>query len=124
MGSAKSERSEGRFNRHRRIRQRVVGTAGRPRLSVHRSLKQLYAQIIDDEQARTLVSISSLEKTVRQELEGEKTGLKRSRLLGKILAKRAKERGVSRVAFDRGGYLYHGHVKELADGARESGLEF
>lgn len=124
MGSARSKRSEGRFNRHRRIRQRVIGTAGRPRLSVHRSLKQLYAQIIDDEQARTLVSISSLEKTVRQELEAEKTGLKRSRLLGKLLAKRAKDRGVSRVAFDRGGYLYHGHVKELADGARESGLEF
>jgi large subunit ribosomal protein L18 len=114
----------GRFNRHRRIRQRVVGTAARPRLSVHRSLKHLYAQIIDDEKARTLVSISSLEKAVLQELEGEKGGLKRSRRLGKLLAQRAKERGVSRVAFDRGGYLYHGHVKELADGAREAGLEF
>jgi large subunit ribosomal protein L18 len=91
---------------------------------VRRTLKHIYAQIIDDERAHTLVSISSLEKTVRQELEAEKAGLKRSRLLGKLLGQRAKERGVSQVAFDRGGYLYHGHVKALAEGARESGLEF
>ena len=124
MRSIAIERREGRIKRHRRIRRHILGTAERPRLAVYRSIKHLYAQIIDDAQAHTLASISSLEKAVRPELEAEKSGLKRSRLLGKLLARRAKEKGISRVAFDRGGYLYHGHVKELAEGAREGGLEF
>ncbi len=124
MRSLAAERREGRARRHQRIRQGVLGTNERPRLSVYRSLKNLYAQIIDDEQAKTLVSVSTLEKDVKGKLAGEKSGLKRSRLVGKLLAERAKEHGILRVAFDRGGYLYHGHVKELAEGAREGGLEF
>jgi large subunit ribosomal protein L18 len=124
MWQAAVQRREGRFWRHQRIRQRVRGTAARPRLAVYRSLKHLYAQVIDDEEARTLVAISTLEKDVRTKLDAEKSGLKRSRLLGKLLAARAKERGIGQVAFDRGGYLYHGHVKELAEGVREGGLEF
>jgi large subunit ribosomal protein L18 len=84
----------------------------------------MYAQIIDDDQSRTLVSISSLEKAVASEIESEKGRLKRSRALGKLLAQRAKEKGIAQVAFDRGGYLYHGHIKELAEGAREGGLQF
>ncbi len=124
MRSIAIERRESRIKRHQRIRRHILGTGERPRLAVYRSLKHLYAQIIDDARAHTLVSISSLEKAVRSALEAEKSGLKRSRLLGKLLAGRAKEKGISRVAFDRGGYLYHGHVKELAEGAREGGLEF
>jgi large subunit ribosomal protein L18 len=124
MRSIAKERREGRATRHRRIRVTVRGTAERPRLAVYRSLNHLYAQIIDDDRAHTLVAISTLDKTVGEELGSAGSGLKRSRLLGKLLAARAKERGITRVAFDRGGYLYHGHVKELAEGAREGGLEF
>jgi large subunit ribosomal protein L18 len=84
----------------------------------------MYAQLIDDDGARTVCAISSLEKGVQESLAAEKARLKRSRILGKLLAQRAKEKGIVRVAFDRGGYLYHGHIKELAEGAREGGLEF
>ncbi len=124
MRSIAKERRDGRIIRHRRIRLSISGTAERPRLAVYRSLRHLYAQIIDDDRAHTLVAISTLDKGVGQELTGTGSGLKRARLLGKLLASRAKEQGITRVAFDRGGYLYHGHVKELAEGAREGGLEF
>lgn len=124
MRSQAAERREGRLRRHQRIRQQVRGTSERPRLSVYRSLKNLSAQLIDDEQAHTMAAVSSLEKAVREQIAAEKSGLKRSRMIGKLLAERAKQLGISRVSFDRGGYMYHGHVKELAEGAREGGLEF
>lgn len=124
MRSIAKERREGRETRHRRIRVAIHGTAERPRLAVYRSLHHLYAQIIDDDRAHTLVAISTLDKAMGQELGAAGKGLKRSRMLGKLLAALAKEHGITRVSFDRGGYLYHGHVKELAEGAREGGLEF
>jgi large subunit ribosomal protein L18 len=112
--------------RHRirryRIRKRVTGTAERPRLSVFRSAKHIYAQIVDDERGVTLASASSREGV-------EKSGDAKGRVslsagVGKLIASRAKEKGVSKVCFDRGGYLYHGRIKALADGARAGGLEF
>jgi large subunit ribosomal protein L18 len=124
MRSIAQERRRSRDIRHKRIRRRVHGSTEHPRLAVFRSLKHMYAQIIDDDGARTLCAISSLEKGVAQSLSAEKARLKRSRLLGKLLAERAKEKGIARVTFDRGGYLYHGHIKELAEGAREGGLQF
>ncbi|HWN80506.1 MAG TPA: 50S ribosomal protein L18 [Candidatus Udaeobacter sp.] len=124
MRSIAQERRRSREVRHARIRRRVHGSTEHPRLAVFRSLKHMYAQIIDDDAARTLCAISSLEKGVAQSLGAEKARLKRSRLLGKLLAERAKEKGITRVTFDRGGYLYHGHIKELAEGAREGGLQF
>jgi large subunit ribosomal protein L18 len=125
MRSIAQERRRGRNLRHKRIRRRVSGSSGQPRLAVFRSLRHIYAQIIDDESGRTLCAISSLEGGgVQEALTAEKARLKRSRMLGKLLAQRAKEKGIVRVAFDRGGYLYHGHIKELAEGAREGGLEF
>ncbi len=113
-----------RLRRHRRIRKRVKGAAERPRLAVFRSLRHLYVQVIDDVAARTIVSISTVDKGAREQLAGTESRMERSKLLGKMLAERAKEKGVQQVAFDRGGYLYHGHIKALAEGAREGGLEF
>jgi len=124
MRSIAQERRKSREIRHQRIRRRIHGSTEHPRLAVYRSLKHMYAQIIDDDGARTLCAISSLEKSVAESLAAEKARLKRSRLLGKLLAERAKGKGISRVTFDRGGYLYHGHIKELAEGAREGGLQF
>ncbi len=104
---------------HERIRHRVRGTAERPRLAVFRSLKHIYAQVIDDAQGRTLVAASSSEKN--GVAGGNVAGAK---AVGKLLAERAKQNGIQKVVFDRGGYLYHGRVKALADAAREAGLEF
>lgn len=105
-----------------RIRSRLAGTSERPRLSVHKSLRYVYAQLIDDSSGTTLVSASSLEPSIRGELEG--TGNRTAaRLVGKKVAERAKEKGVERVVFDRGGFVYHGKVREVAEGAREAGLE-
>ncbi len=109
--------------RHSRVRRRLAGTPERPRLNVFRSLRHIYAQVIDDSTGRTLVSAS----TVDGELRAQMTGLNKkaqARLVGKTLAQRAQQAGVKQVAFDRGGYRYHGRVKELADGSREGGLEF
>ena len=97
--------------------------AGRPRLSVFRSSKQIYAQVIDDEHGRTLAAASSLEKTMRESLKTGAT-VEAARVVGKEIAERAKKAGVAKVVFDRGGYMYHGRVKALAEGAREGGLEF
>lgn len=110
-----------RERRHRRVRVRVEGSPGRPRLSVFRSLGQIYAQVIDDSRGVTLVAASSLEAALQ-----ERTGTKsdRSRAVGRLVAERARASGIERVVFDRGGYLYHGRVKALADGAREGGLDF
>lgn len=113
--SAKEVRSD---RRAKRIRQRVSGTAGSPRLSVYRSLKHIYAQIIDDTSGKTLVSASSIA------LKIPGGNVKAAGEVGKVLGARAKDGGIERVCFDRGGRLYHGRVKALADGAREAGLKF
>jgi large subunit ribosomal protein L18 len=105
---------------HTRIRGRVAGTSERPRLAVFRSLKHIYAQLIDDKAGRTIVSASSAEKSASAN-GGNLAGAKE---IGKLVAERAKATGVKQVVFDRGGYLYHGRVKALADAAREAGLEF
>lgn len=120
---AEKNRSEARIRRHARVRKNVQGTQQRPRLSVFRSLSEIYAQVIDDSAGHTLVSAS----TIDQELSGKLKGLKKSeqaKLVGKMLAERAKNKGVQTVVFDRGGFKYSGRVKALADGAREGGLEF
>lgn len=112
-----------RKRRHRRIRTKISGTAVRPRLNVFRSLDHIYAQVIDDVEGKTLVSASTIDKTLRADIAG-KTKKEQATLVGKAIAERAKAAGVSTVLFDRGGYLYHGRIKALADGAREGGLEF
>ncbi|MEO8097497.1 MAG: 50S ribosomal protein L18 [Acidobacteriota bacterium] len=104
---------------HKRIRRRLSGTAARPRLAVFRSLKHIYAQVIDDSDGRTLAAASSNEKDAQN--GGNLAGAK---AIGKIVAERAKEKGIEAVVFDRGGYLYHGRVQALADAAREAGLKF
>ena len=104
----------------RRIRRKVSGTASRPRLAVYFSNRHVYAQIIDDVAGNTLVSASSLDK----EIEGNGGNKTAARAVGKLVAERAKAKGIDTVVFDRGGYLYHGRVAELAEGAREGGLEF
>jgi len=112
-----------RLARHRRLRVRVVGTSERPRLSVFRSLNNIYAQIIDDSISQTLTTASSLDKEIKNAgIGAKKTNL--SMLVGSLIAKRAGEKGISKVVFDRGGYKYHGRIKSLADAAREEGLLF
>ena len=121
------DRIERRQKRRFRIRKRVIGTPDRPRLAVYRSLKYIYCQIIDDTKGHTLLSISDSAKTLEtfQSVETDKKGkVKRSYLAGKAIAKLALEKGIKQVAFDRGGYLYHGRIKAFAEGARESGLLF
>ncbi len=112
-----------RIVRHARARKRVSGTAERPRLAVFRSLRNVFAQVIDDIQGRTTVAASSLDVEVASQ-RGGKTKKDVSRLVGSLIAKRAREKGVSRVVFDRGGYKYHGRIRAVAEGAREEGLEF
>jgi len=109
-----------RLRIHTRIRRRVKGTPERPRLAVFRSVKHIYAQVIDDHKGHTLVAASSSEKNAARS-GGNVAGAKQ---VGKLVAERAKEKGISKVVFDRGGYLYHGRIKALADAAREAGLEF
>ena len=112
-----------RKRRHVRVRKSVTGTAERPRLSVYRSTNHIYAQLIDDTKGVTLASASTLEKTVKAEIAG-KTKREAAKIVGKLAAERAKEKGIETVVFDRGGYLYTGRVQSLADGAREAGLKF
>ena len=117
-------KSNSSARRKMRVRRKIVGNSGgRPRLSVFRSSKQIYAQVIDDEKGHTLVAASSLEKAMRERLKTGAT-VEAARLVGKEIAERAKKAGVAKVVFDRGGYMYHGRVKALAEGAREGGLEF
>ena len=113
-------RLEGRQRRHFRVRRKVRGNAARPRLAVFRSNRYIYAQVIDDDAARTLAAASSQEAALR----GRRLTKETAAEVGKLVASRAKEAGIGRVIFDRGGYAYHGRVKALADGAREEGLEF
>lgn len=120
---ANRNRAEARIKRHARVRKTIEGTAQRPRLSVFRSLSEIYAQVIDDLAGQTIVSAS----TIDHELRGKMKGLKKSeqaKLVGQAVAERAKGKGVKAVVFDRGGFKYSGRVKALADGAREGGLEF
>ena len=122
MSDAKHVR-EARTRRHRRVRKKVAGTPERPRLNVYRSLRHVYAQIIDDTVGHTMVSASTVDQDVSSQCEGcEKT--EQARVVGRVLAERALAKGVQEVVFDRGGYQYHGRVKELAEGAREAGLRF
>jgi len=111
-----------RQRRHRRIRVILTGTTQRPRLNVFRSLQHIYAQVIDDSTGTTLAAASTNEPSVRSGLSGTKT--ERARAIGRAIAERSKEKGVSAVVFDRGGYRYHGRIKALADAAREAGLDF
>ncbi len=120
---SKESRSKVRVNKHRRIRNRFAGTAERPRLAVFRSNNHIYAQIIDDDAQNTLVSASTLQKDVKAELE-KTNNVDAAAYVGTVIAKRALEKGITTVVFDRGGFIYHGKVKALADAAREAGLEF
>ena len=119
----KKSRQEVRIKKHKRLRNRFSGTAERPRLSVFRSNNHMYAQIIDDTVGNTLVSASTLEKSVKAELEQTDT-VEAAAYLGTVIAKRAIEKGIKTVVFDRGGYIYQGKVAALAEAAREAGLEF
>ena len=120
---SKDNRSVVRQNKHRKIRNRFSGTAERPRLAVFRSNNHMYAQIIDDTVGNTLVSASTLEKDVKAELE-KTNNVEAAAKLGTVIAKKALDKGINTVVFDRGGFIYQGKVKALADAAREAGLEF
>lgn len=120
---ADKSRSEARARRHLRVRRNLAGTAQRPRLSVFRSVAEIYAQVIDDSAGRTLVSASSVDKELREKAKGMKKS-EQAKLIGKAVAERAKSKGITAVVFDRGGFKYIGRVKALADGAREGGLQF
>lgn len=119
----KMNRTEARIRRHARVRKNVQGSPERPRLNVFRSTAEIYCQVIDDEAGNTVVSASSIDSELRKQLTG-KTKTEQAKLVGKALAERAKDKGISTVVFDRGGFRYMGRVKALADGAREGGLVF
>ena len=118
---SKKSRNDKRVKRHLRVRKNLIGTPEKPRLCVFRSNKNISAQIIDDVNGNTLVSASTLEKDLKGENGGNKEAAKK---VGELIARRALDKGIENVAFDRGGFLYHGRVKELAEGAREAGLKF
>lgn len=120
---AGNSRADARLRRHARVRKQLSGTAARPRLSVFRSLSEIYAQVIDDAAGRTLVSASSVDNELRAKMEG-KSKVDQAKLVGQAVADRAKSKGISAVVFDRGGFRYTGRIKALADGARENGLQF
>ena len=114
---------ESRSKRKKRIRKRVHGDAARPRLTVFRSAKHIYAQVVDDTTGTTLAAVSTVKKDLRSAAD-EKAKLEAAKLIGQAIAKACKEKGIAKVAFDRNGYLYHGRIKALADAAREAGLDF
>jgi len=120
---AKNDRNAARIRRHKRVRKHIFGTPERPRLCVYRSLTDIYAQVIDDKAGTTLVAASSIDKDLRGKMKG-KNKTEQARLVGEAVAQRAKDAGVTKVVFDRGGFKYIGRVKALADGARDIGLEF
>lgn len=123
MRTRTSKRDLGRKRRHVRVRARVSGTSDRPRLCVFRSLRHIFAQVIDDNSGRTLATASSLSKEIRESSE-KRPKAKVGKAVGMLLAQKARALGIEAVTFDRGGYLYHGRVKALAEGAREGGLKF
>lgn len=110
------------IKRHRRIRKKVFGTKEKPRLCVYRSLNNIYAQLVDDLNNTTLLSCSTLDKEIKEKAKGG--NLKGAELLGELVAKKAKEKGVEKIVFDRGGYLYHGRIKAVAEAMRKGGLIF
>ena len=120
---SKESRTEIRRAKHRRMRSRISGTAEKPRLAVFRSNQHMYAQVIDDTQGRTLVSASTLQKDVKAQLE-KTNNVDAAAQLGKIIAEKALDAGIKQVVFDRGGFIYQGKIKALAEAAREAGLEF
>lgn len=125
MKGRTNAREIARQRRKKSVRKKVAGNSDRPRLSVFRSLKHTYAQVIDDVKGVTLVSASTLSEDVMKELaDGSHTKTDASKVVGKVLARKALEKGIKKVSFDRGGYLYHGRIQALADAAREGGLEF
>ncbi|EOD01006.1 50S ribosomal protein L18 [Caldisalinibacter kiritimatiensis] len=119
----KVDKNKKRVQRHRKIRKKIYGTPERPRFNVFRSLNHIYAQIIDDVSGHTLVAASTLDKDIKEKADSL-TKKEAAKLVGETVAKRALEKGIESVVFDRGGYIYHGRVKELAEGAREGGLKF
>ena len=123
---SKTSKDETRQKVHARIRKKMAGTAERPRLNVYRSVNHIYAQVIDDAKGVTLVSATSVEKGKGVKGDKRPTGgnVSSAKEVGKLIAERAKAKGIKKVVFDRGGYLYHGRIKALADAAREAGLEF
>ncbi len=120
---AKKTRAEARDRRHESVRKHIAGTPDRPRLNVFRSLAEIYAQVIDDEAGQTLVAASTVDSELRQQLKGLKK-TEQAKKVGQLVASRALSKGIKQVVFDRGGFKYIGRVKALADGARETGLEF
>jgi large subunit ribosomal protein L18 len=121
--SSRRDRSVARRRRHLRVRKKMQISEDRPRLSVFRSLKHIYAQIIDDTAGHTLAAASTLDPEVREKIAGLKKS-EQAKVVGEVLAQRAKAHGIEKVIFDRGGYKYHGRVRSLAEGARTGGLEF
>ena len=120
----KIDKNKVRQRRHLRVRKKISGTPERPRLNVYRSTTNIYAQVIDDVAGNTLVSASTLDKAVKAENKRLKQNADAAKLVGKLVAERALEKGIKEVVFDRGGYPYHGRVQALADAAREAGLDF
>lgn len=120
---AENSSLEARQRRHERIRRHLHGTADRPRLNVFRSLEHIYVQVIDDDLGNTLVAASTVDPELREQISGLNKSQQATRV-GQLVARRALDKGLKKVVFDRGGYPYHGRVKALADGAREGGLEF
>ena len=118
-----NKREAGRLKRHGRIRKKLFGTPERPRLAVHRSLKNIYVQVVDDMQSRTLYSFSTADKKFLENA-GKSTKVQKAEKLGKFFAGELKQKGIQKVAFDRGGYQYHGRVKALADSLRQAGIDF
>ena len=119
----KNRKESARIKRHRRLRKKVIGGKERPRLTVHRSLANLYVQFIDDINEKTLCSMSTLDAKVKQKAKYG-GNIKAAQVLGEVVAGAAKSKGISRVVFDRGGYIFHGRIKAFADSARKNGLEF
>ncbi|MGA9396888.1 MAG: 50S ribosomal protein L18 [Anaerolineaceae bacterium] len=120
---ANKSRNDARLHRHQRVRKSIYGTPARPRLNVFKSSAEIYAQVIDDEAGKTIISASTIDVELRKSLKGLKKS-EQARKVGTLLADRAKQKGIKEVVFDRGGFRYMGRVKALADGAREGGLVF
>lgn len=120
---ARFDRQSARARRHARVRKRIQGTPKRPRLAVYRSLQHIYAQVIDDTAGQTLVSASTLDPELREQVAGL-SGKEKAKAVGELVARRALAKGIDQVVFDRGGNIYHGRVAALADGARSGGLKF
>ena len=118
-----NDKNKNRVERHKRVRKKISGTPEKPRLNVYKSNTNIYAQIIDDTEGKTLVQASSIDKELKETLKSG-GNMETAKAVGSLIGKRAKEKGIEKVVFDRSGYLYHGKIKELGDAAREAGLEF